>query len=103
MQEWQTLFSTGKVSDEAPRHLQEAAEFIAFENLEEEERQMDINFDEHEAIRHAELEGALEQGVEQGEENKAIQVALNLLKMGVAVSQVSKATGLSIPALKKLN
>ncbi|MGX7196893.1 Rpn family recombination-promoting nuclease/putative transposase [Enterococcus olivae] len=94
LQEWKALFLTGKVSKTAPEHLKRAAEFIAFENLGEEERQMYINFDEHEAIRHAELEGAKEQERE--------QVARNLLAMGLTLPQVSKATGLTREQILKI-
>ena len=44
----------------------------------------------------------IEKGEKIGENKKAIEVARNLLKMGLTVEQVAQGTGLSIEEIKKL-
>ena len=44
----------------------------------------------------------MEQGIEQGEINKAKAIALNLKNMNMSNEDISKITGLSIDEIKKL-
>ncbi|MGX7196892.1 hypothetical protein [Enterococcus olivae] len=68
---------------------------------------MYINFDEHEAIRHAELDAAFEQGFQrgfkQGFELELEQIARNLLEMDcLPLAQISEATGLTQEKILKI-
>ena len=44
----------------------------------------------------------IEQGIEQGEKNKAISIARNLKKSGIDIRVISENTGLSIEEIEKL-
>lgn len=44
----------------------------------------------------------IEQGIEQGEKNKAISIARNLKKSGIDIRIISENTGLSIEEIKNL-
>ena len=44
----------------------------------------------------------MEQGIEQGEINKAKAIALNLKNMNMSNEDISRITGLSIDEIKKL-
>ena len=44
----------------------------------------------------------LEEGLEKGEQRKAVKIALNLLKKGMSIEEVSDITGLSIQQIKEL-
>ena len=44
----------------------------------------------------------IEQGIEQGEKNKAISIARNLKKSGIDIRVISENTGLSIEEIKNL-
>ena len=48
------------------------------------------------------LEQGLEQGLKEGSNKKAIEIAQNMLKSGMDVSEISKFTGLSKNEIKKL-
>ena len=43
------------------------------------------------------------QGMQEGEVNKARGIALNMLRKGYAISEISEVTGLPIPEIEKLN
>ncbi|MGG0824161.1 Rpn family recombination-promoting nuclease/putative transposase [Paenibacillus turicensis] len=68
-----------------------------------EERQKYLH-DEASAMEWA-MDNGLEKGKQQGERQKALEIAKNLLKEGLAIDLVSKATGISekeIMSLKPL-
>jgi predicted transposase/invertase (TIGR01784 family) len=48
-------------------------------------------------------EKGLKEGIEKGEYKKSIETAKNLLSMGLTIEQISKATGLSLDDIEKLN
>ena len=102
IQEWHSLFMTGTVSDEAPDYLKQAVAFINFENLDEEERAMYINFNEREAIRFAELDAAIQDGIEQGIERGTIMVAKNLMNNGMSIEMIMQVTGLNKEVLEAI-
>ena len=54
--------------------------------------------DEAQALYHAE-----QKGIEQGISRRNLEIARNLLKMGMAVDQVSQATGLTPNELRHLD
>ena len=53
------------------------------------------------AVRKAEERG-VEQGIELGIEREKLEIALNLLKMGLSVEQVVEGTGLPIEEVEKI-
>jgi predicted transposase/invertase (TIGR01784 family) len=44
----------------------------------------------------------MEKGREEGREEEKIEIARNLLKLGLTLESISQATGLDLPTLKKL-
>lgn len=57
--------------------------------------------DHNEAVKEGHEQG-LKQGLEQGSNNKALEIALNMLKSGMKVSDISKFTGLDEAEISKL-
>ena len=53
------------------------------------------------ALLESKAEG-IEKGIEQGEEQKANSIAMNLIRMGMNVEDVCKATQLSVEKIKDL-
>ena len=53
------------------------------------------------AVLHAEQKG-LERGREEGKEFEKLEIAKNLLGMGVEVEIIAKSTGLTLEQIKKL-
>ena len=58
--------------------------------------------EEREIIHNTELEEAKEQGIEQGIEQRNIEIAKNLIKENINIELISKTTGLSIEEVKKI-
>ena len=60
----------------------------------------------HEMIRNTELEEAQERGIERGVElgskEKAVEIAKNLIKIGLSEDQIVESTGLSKEEIKNL-
>lgn len=56
----------------------------------------------HEIIRNTELEEAQERGVELGSKEKAVEIAKNLIKIGLSEDQIVESTGLSKEEIEKL-
>ncbi len=48
------------------------------------------------------LEKGMEQGLEKGKLNEKIEIAKNMIKIGVDINIISNATQLSIDQIKKL-
>ena len=63
---------------------------------------MYINFNEREAIRFAELDAAIQDGIEQGIERGTIMVAKNLLKNGMSLELIMQVTGLDKEVLNTI-
>ena len=53
------------------------------------------------ALNEAERKG-IQKGIEQGEKNKAIEIAKSLLNIGLDVRTISKSTGLNINEIEEL-
>jgi len=53
-------------------------------------------------IKEQGLAQGLEQGLEQGAFNKAVKVALELLKMNLPAANISKATELSLEQIREI-
>ena len=60
----------------------------------------EYNYDEDIAAQRQE---AFDDGIQQGELQKAIETARNLLKMSLSIQDISKATGLSVEEINKLS
>ena len=60
----------------------------------------------HEMIRNTELEEAQERGIERGIKRgfkeKAVEIAKNLIKIGLSEAQIVESTGLSKEEIEKL-
>ena len=56
----------------------------------------------HEMIRNTEIEEAQERGVELGSKEKAVEIAKNLIKIGLSEDQIVESTGLSKEEIKNL-
>ena len=95
---WQLFFKTGEVAENAPAYIKEAKQKIDYYQLDKEEKTMIMRIDKAKAIKNAELATAREEGIGIGK----LEVAANLLKMGMTLEQVAKGTGLNIDQLKKL-
>ena len=76
-------------------------EFLEIERLREKARH-----DEAQALHHAEQEGraeGLEKGRAEGISERSVEIAKNLLNMGMPFSQVSEATGLAQESLEAID
>ena len=56
----------------------------------------------HEMIRNTELEEAQERGMEHGSKEKAVEIAKNLIKIGLSEDQIVESTGLSKEEIRNL-
>ena len=107
---WQQFFKTGAVPNDAPGYLKDAQKKTDYYSLDEEEQTMIMNMNKAKmindavmstAVRKAEERG-VEQGIELGIEREKLEIALNLLKMGLLVEQVVEGTGLPIEEVEKI-
>ena len=55
-----------------------------------------------EMIRNTELEEATEAGIEKGSQEKALEIAKNLLNAKMDLDSIAKMTGLSMKEIEKL-
>ena len=55
-----------------------------------------------EMIRNTELEEATEAGIEKGSQEKALEIAKNLLNAKMDLDSIAKITGLSMEEIEKL-
>lgn len=55
-----------------------------------------------EMIRNTELEEATEAGIEKGSQEKALEIAKNLLNAKMDLDSIAKMTGLSMEEIEKL-
>ena len=95
---WQHFFKTGEVDENAPQYIKEAKQKIDYYQLNEEEKTMIMRIDKAKAIKNAELAMAREEGIDIGK----LEVAANLLRMGMALEQIAQGTGLSLEQIKEL-
>lgn len=71
--------------------LQDQSEYLAYIRAEQAEQ------DQNGMLRYAKNKGRKE-----GENDKAIEIAINLKKLGLAAEQITKVTGVAITKIKKL-
>lgn len=104
--QWYYFLKTGEVTNQAPDYIMEAKVKTDFANLESEEQKMIMRIDKEKAVNDAILSTKYREGREEGIELGIAQekrtIALESLKIGISLEQVSKATGLDIETLKKL-
>ena len=103
---WRTCFTTGEAPDDAPEYIKKAARIISIDNLEPEEREMINQLEDAQevyksTIYTAYLDGKTE-GKAEGEKDKTIAIARNLLQMGMPAEQVAVATKLSADEVRML-
>ncbi|EOU24074.1 hypothetical protein I588_00061 [Enterococcus pallens ATCC BAA-351] len=99
---WQYFFKTGEVTENAPDYIKAAKKRIDFYQLDEEEKKMIMRIDKAKAIKKAEIDYAHNKGRTIGENEKALEIAANFLKMGMTPEQVAEGTGLSIEQINEL-
>jgi hypothetical protein len=95
---WRDYFTIGEVNVEAPEYIKKASQIIELVNLTEEERKMASALEKYQVIRDAEIVSSFLDG----EENKAIEIAKNLIRLKIAFEDISMATGLNMSVLKDL-
>ncbi|MBO0454654.1 Rpn family recombination-promoting nuclease/putative transposase [Candidatus Enterococcus murrayae] len=116
---WQYFLKTGEVIADSPEYIKEAKRKTDFLTLESEEKEMIMNIEKSKAISDAVFVTAIEeakeagikqginqgikQGLEQGREEERLAIIINLLKSGMTVEQVSKATGSDVGLVKKIS
>ena len=115
LDQWMYFLSTSTIPEDATAPgLREAREQLSIDRLSSEERNayykhldnmrslmsaVETAFEDGE--HKGEMKG-FEKGLEKGEKNKQIEIARNLLKMAMPISQVSLATGLSEEEINSL-
>jgi len=108
LQLWVNYFRTGTAPKEAPDYIQEAVHVSNVSSMTKEERRLADLIERGEQKRlaedHAIEQKGIEQGIRQGEEQKAMEIARMMLQDGSAIERISKYTGLSydqVSLLKK--
>ncbi|MEO1770036.1 hypothetical protein [Candidatus Enterococcus ferrettii] len=56
----------------------------------------------NDAVMSTAVRKAEERGIEEGADMRAVEIALNLLKMGLSVEQVAASTGLTIKETEEI-
>ena len=106
--EWLFFMNNADDYDKVPQEMQKSEKFKeAFEILERmrwTERELDEYLAEADAAGYLDRveQGALERGLERGEQKAKEKVALNFLKMGLTIDQIVQGTGLSIEDIEIL-
>ncbi|MGM0169296.1 hypothetical protein IGI39_003612 [Enterococcus sp. AZ135] len=104
---WQYFLKTGEVMADTPEYIKEAKRRTDFLTLESEEKEMIMNIEKAKAISDAvfvtAMEEAKESGMKQGNDEAKREIAINSLKSGLTIEQVSKITGLDMKVVKKLS
>ena len=107
---WKDFFTTGKVSENAPKYIKKAGEVIDRNNFSREERKM---IDRMEKIRedaiareiYVKNEGRAEgkaEGRAEGKAESRIEFATKLLKLHQSIDLIAETTELSVEEIEKL-
>ncbi|MGM0215358.1 Rpn family recombination-promoting nuclease/putative transposase [Enterococcus sp. AZ109] len=99
---WQRFFNTGEVSDDAPDYLKEAQRITDYHSMEREEQTMIMRVDKAQAIKDAEIAYAWEDGLEEGADMKAVEIALNMLEEKEPIEKIVKYTNLTIEQIEEI-
>lgn len=102
---WHQFFKTGEVPEDAPNYLKEAQKKTDYYSLNEEEQKMIMDMNKAKMINDAVLSTAVRKAREEVKaEAKAekLEIALNLLKIGLSTEQVADSTKLTIEEVEKL-
>ncbi|MGX7350184.1 hypothetical protein [Dolosicoccus paucivorans] len=103
---WQVFFKGEPIPKEAPYYIHDAAAMIRLENLSEEERQMAEAISKSEAIRRAErqydIEEGIELGIEQGKQEEQQRMIVSMYQQDLPLVQIASITGLSIGQIKEI-
>ncbi|MGL9728066.1 Rpn family recombination-promoting nuclease/putative transposase [Enterococcus sp. DIV0756] len=111
---WQYFLKTGEVTNDTSEYIKEAKRKTDFLTLESEEKEMIMNIEKAKAIsdavyvtamEEAEEKGmkiGMEKGMERGMEKASRKIAINCLKNGLTIEQVSEITDLAIEEVRKL-
>lgn len=103
LDEWIAFLKTGNIATDATAPgLLEARKCLAFDQLSEEDK---IAYKQHMdnlVYQKYTLETSYDDGVQKGEEQKAMEIARNLLSLHVPMDTIMSATGLSAEDIEKL-
>lgn len=99
---WQHFLKTGEIVTGSPDYIKEAKRKIDFLTLESEEKEMIMKIDKSKAIHDAVFATAIEEAEEKGREEEKHTLAIQFLKVGSTVEQVSEATGIGIDLVRKM-
>ena len=96
------IIELSKIKGKENENLKEAVEKL--ERISEDEKMQRIIELREKAIRdeHAIYAKGLEDGVEEGAKEKEVQIAKNMLKKGISVSDIEEITGLTKEEIEKL-
>lgn len=97
-EEWKKMYHINGL----PARSREGIDFNSYRKMVAEEYFAIIDYEKGEAIRQAEMQTAMEEGIAIGEEKVVNQIALKLLKRGLPLEQIAQATELTIEQLQKL-
>jgi predicted transposase/invertase (TIGR01784 family) len=116
LDKWLYYLNNLSIATEIPESLQDeeifqeafsVAEFLALNKNEQFQYQQDLKarWDNEACLDFAKEKGfnkGKEQGLEQGERNKQIEIARNLLKANITIETISLSTGLNIDEIEEL-
>ncbi|MBO1308363.1 hypothetical protein JZO70_19460, partial [Enterococcus sp. 669A] len=95
---WQQFFKTGEVPDDAPDYLKDAQKKTDFYSLAEEEQKMIMDMNKAKMVNDAVTSTA----VRVAREEEKIEIALNLLKMGLSIKQVAEGTKFTVEEVEEI-
>lgn len=90
--QWQNYFLQKPLSDNAPDYIKDALQIIDRANMDEEELNMMTQIEYYRSA----YDNQISYAKDEGKEEERIEIAVNLLKMGLSKEQVSQATKLGL-------
>ena len=90
--QWQNYFLQKPLSDNAPDYIRDALQIIDESNMDKEELDMITQTERLKDIMNNQINYA----VDEAEKMKSIEIARNLLEIGLSKEQISEATGLDM-------
>jgi len=102
LRHWWTYFKTGEAPDNAPEYIRKASRILDKANLTKEERDVINQMERAEEIYKEMIYTARIEGEKIGEAKEKLDIARNLLQMGMPVEQVAIATKLTTDEVRKL-
>ena len=85
------------------KELEKAIEKLEYISKNQQEKYIIDSFNDYERDYYNDLNYEKEEGLKEGEKNKSIEIAKNMLKEGLDVNLISKLSGLTIEEVEKLD